>query len=91
MATSGTRAAAALAHAVKASGAIIQVDPNDFQLILARVENPLVVISEDKIFRTTYKYITSYKGLIFYAKSKEPLQIESTVEIIRAKSIWMPG
>ena len=87
----GAAAAAAIAQAIKASGVIVNVKPPDFQTVLARMENPLVVISEEKIFRTTYKYLTSYKGIAFFTKSKEPLQIDSRSEIVCAKSIWVPG
>ena len=38
-------AAAAIAQAIKASGAIVRMDPNDFQQIVARADEPLVVMS----------------------------------------------
>ena len=89
-AAGGAGAAAAVANAIKASGAIVQVEPVDFLNILAGVENPLVVYSEAGFLRP-YKYLTSYRGLCFYAKSKEPLNIRVQVELVHAKSIWMPG
>jgi len=84
-------AAAAIAQAIKASGAIVRVEPTDFMTILDKVENPLVVHSESKFFSTKYHYLTSYKGLIFYTKSVTSLMLRPSVEIIRAKSIWIPG
>ncbi len=84
-------AAAAIAQAIKASGAIVRVESMDFMTILNKVENPLVVHSESKFISTKYHYLTSYKGLIFYTKSTTPLMLRPSAEIIRAKSIWIPG
>jgi len=90
-ATGATAAAAAIAQAIKASGAIVRVEPTDFMTILDKVENPLLVCSESKFFSTKYHYLTAYKGLIFYTKSATPLMFRPSVELIRAKSIWIPG
>jgi hypothetical protein len=84
-------AGAAIAQAIKASGAIVRVEPSDFTTILDKVDSPLVVYSESKFFSTKYHYLTSYKGLIFYTKSLSPLMLRPSVELIRAKSIWIPG
>ena len=67
--------AAAVAQAIKASGAIVRVEPADFMTILDNVENPLLVYSESKFFSKKYRYLTAYKGLIFYAKSATPLML----------------
>lgn len=90
-AVGATAAAAAVARAIKASGAIVRVEPADFMTILDKVENPLLVYSESKFFSTRYRYLTAYKGLIFYAKSATPLMLRPSVELIRAKKIWIPG
>lgn len=91
-ATGGATAAAAIMQAIKASGAIVSVSPADFEALLSRVENPLVVIAEEKFLKkTTYKYLTSYKGLAFFTKSKSPLPIDSRAEVVRAKKIWIPA
>jgi hypothetical protein len=84
-------AAAAIAQAIKASGAIVRVESTDFMTILDRVDNPLVVTSESKFFSTKYHYLTAYKGLIFYTKTAMPLMLRPSVELIRAKNIWIPG
>lgn len=81
--------AAAMAEALKAVGAIVCVEPQDFLDILERIEKPLVVHSPSG-FLTKYKYITSYKGLTFFTKSKEALLIPASVEIITAKKIVIP-
>ena len=74
-AAAGAAAQAAIAQAIKASGAIVRVAPADFQAILARVESaPLVVTTKSKVFwKVTYKYLTGYKGLTFYAASPTPM------------------
>jgi hypothetical protein len=84
-------AGAAIANAIKASGAIVKVKPPDFETILARVEQPLVVITESHFFGTSYKYLTSYRGLCFYTKSSQPLQLPSKVELVAADRIWIPN
>jgi hypothetical protein len=85
-------AAAAIAQAIKASGAIVRMKPEDFQQIVHRADNPLVVISISKIFgRVSYKYIVSYKGLAFYTKSPSQLPMGIGVELVHAKQIWIPA
>lgn len=85
-------AAAAIAQAIKASGAIVRMEPNDFQRIVGRAEAPLVVLSTSKVFgRVSYKYLTSYKGLAFYTKSGSQLSLGSKAELVNAKNIWIPG
>ncbi len=87
----GGAAAAAVANAIKASGSIVRVETSDFQRILEKQDNPLVVVSNEWAFGRWYKYLTTYKGLTFFAKATEPIHISSTCEIIEAKKIWIPG
>ncbi len=90
-AAAGGAAAAAIAQAIKASGAIVSVESSDFLTILEKVDRPLVVCSESRFISTKYHYLTAYKGLIFYTKSLSPLMLRPSVEIVRAKKIWIPG
>ena len=83
-------AAAAISNAIKASGAIVQIDPWDFQELVARMEQPLVVYKEAS-FWSGYRYLTCYKGLYFFAKCKEALRLTGDIELIQAKSIWVPS
>ena len=83
-------AAAAINEAIKASGAIVQVEPEQFLRMLSKTESPLVVTAKTTFFRTRYKYLTSYKGLIFYAKSATPLELSMGVEVITAKKVSVP-
>lgn len=87
----GTSAAAAAVacNAIKASGAIILVEPNDFLDILAKNTDSIVVQSPPGFF-TKHKYLTTYKGLFFCTKSRDPLMIPANTEIINAKKIYIP-
>ena len=95
MAYAGGAAAAArataIASAIKASGAIVQVEPEDFLVILSKTNKPLVVLAEGEFLKTNYQYLTGCKGLIFYTKSPTPLQVPGDVELVVAKKIWIPG
>ena len=88
---SGAAIAAAIANAVKASGAIVRLDPPDFEIIVNKTREPLVVVAQGGLFTKNHQYLTSYKGLFFYCKSATPVQLPSGVEVIRAKTIWIPG
>ncbi len=83
--------AAAIANAIKASGAIVRVEPDDFILILSKVDKPLVVMATGWFMKTNYQYLTAYKGLIFFTKSSAPLLLPGGVELIAAKKIWIPN
>jgi len=87
----GAAVAAAIANAIKASGAIVKVEPEDFLRILGRMEEPLVVRARNAFLGATFKYLTSYKGLAFFTKSPEELHLPGKAEVILAKKIWIPG
>ena len=99
-AAAGAAAAAAIQNA-QAMGVIVRLDAEDFFNILLRSEEPLVVHSESKenffsrrfqhFAQRRHKYLTSYKGLAFYATSPIALPIPEHVEIVEAKRIWVPG
>ena len=54
-------------------------------------EAPLVVTAQGGFFSVKYQYLVSYKGLAFHTKSQIPLTLPSGIEIVTAKSIWVPG
>jgi hypothetical protein len=89
-AAAAAAAAAAIANAIKASGTIVQVAPEDFMAILAKSKTPLVVQAQGGVFTTKYSYLTSYKGLAFYTKVTTPLNLPGDMELVFAKKIWMP-
>jgi hypothetical protein len=91
MAAAGGAVAVMIANATKASGVIVRVSAENFMAILGRVDAPLVVHASGGIFSTRYQYLVSHKGLAFYTKSREPLQLPSGTELVNAESIWVPG
>ena len=94
MANAGGGAAAAyaaIAQAIKASGAIVRVEPEAFQAILNKAKEPLVVMAKGGLFKGNYQYLMGYKGLAFYTKSSTPLMLPHDAEIINSKQIWIPG
>jgi hypothetical protein len=84
-------AAAAIAQAIKASGVLVRLEPAEFMKVVGRVPDPLVVVATGGLFTKNFQYLTSYKGLAFYTKSDEPLELPATAEVIAAKGIWIPG
>jgi len=83
---------AALVQAVKASGVLVRIDPDDFLKILGKNRDALVVASSSSVLRKKeYHYLTSYKGLAFYAKSPQELVLPGNIELMHAKQIWMPS
>ena len=89
--TDGGAAAAAIRNAIKASGVIVHVDPVEFSNILRKIDQPLIVYSAPRMFSRRHQYLTSYKGLAFFTRSPEQIELPRNVEVIIAKSLWMPG
>jgi hypothetical protein len=83
-------AAAAVVQAIKASGVIVLLEPDAFAQLLQRIPGPLVVQAEGGFFKTKHVYLTSYKGLAFYAKSDEVLPLPANTELVLAEKIWIP-
>ncbi len=83
--------AAAIARAIKASGAIVKVEPEDFMAILSKTREPLVVMARGGFMKPNYQYLTAYKGVIFFTKSPAQLILPGGVELIASKQIWIPG
>ncbi len=83
--------AAAIAQAIKASGAIVQVNPDDFMYILSKTSRPLVITATGGMFKSNYQYMTGYKNFVFFTKSSTPLPLPGDAELIAANKIWIPG
>lgn len=81
----------AIANAVKAFGVVVTVSNRDFMTILQRTKEPLVVVSEKSFWSPNYKYISSYKGLTFYTKSNQPLNLPGDVELVASEKIRLPS
>ncbi|HSE34046.1 MAG TPA: hypothetical protein VLA93_20905 [Pyrinomonadaceae bacterium] len=82
---------AAIANAIKASGVVVQVSPEDFQRIVSKAEKPLVICATGGFFSTNYQYLTSYKGFAFFTKSKMPVDLSPKIETVMVEKIWIPG
>jgi len=59
--------------------------------MLSRQPDPVIVTSLTGVFTRRHQYLTSYKGLAFYTRSEDPLELPANAELITAKSMWMPG
>jgi hypothetical protein len=86
----GGYAAAAIANAVKASGAIVRLKGDDFIKVISRTENPVVVVSKGGFMKKDFDYLLAYKGFVFFARTKEELNLPGHAEIISAQQIWIP-
>ena len=82
---------AVIANAIKASGVVVRVTPEDFQKILAKADKPLVVWSKGGFFSRNHQYLTSYKGFAFHTKSGPPLELSPKIETVLAEKIWIPS
>ncbi|MCL2706579.1 MAG: hypothetical protein FWE97_00165 [Dehalococcoidia bacterium] len=82
---------AALVQAVKASGVLIRLEPDEFLKILGKNRDGLVVIAQGGFLNRGFRYITSYKGLAFFTKSSVELELPGGMEIVDARQIWMPS
>ena len=79
------------AQAIKASGAIVRVEPEDFLKILARSPEPLVISAPGGFLSGGHDYLTSYKGLAFFTNSPKPLELPQGAEAVTAQKIWIPS
>jgi hypothetical protein len=86
----GTAAAAAIANAIKASGAIIRLKEEDFIKIISRSEKPLIIFSRGGFMKKDFDYLTAYKGFIFYVRTKGEMNLPGDCEIVSAEQIWIP-
>jgi len=68
-----------------------RVAPAEFLRVLQQQREPLVVHAKGGFFLTSYRYLTSYKGLAFFTKSTTPLNPPSGCETVAAGGIWIPG
>lgn len=84
-------AAAAIAQAIKAMGILVEVEPGEFQKIVERSPEPLVVLTPPTRWAKRRSYLTSYRGLAFHTKTSEELIFGGRVETIFARRIAIPG
>jgi hypothetical protein len=87
----GAAAAAAIANAIKASGVLVRVAPAEFQKIVNRGGDLVVVVTPPSVWTSQRRYLTSYRGLAFFTKTTDELMFGSKAEIISCDKIWIPG
>ncbi len=68
-------------------GTGVRVRCEDFVNILSKNPEPLVIVTAEGFFTKLYKYVTAYKGFVFFTESLDRLDFDSTVEVIYAQSI----
>jgi hypothetical protein len=68
-------------------GTGVRIQLEDFLTILSRNQDPLVIVTSEGLFTKIYKYVTAYKGFVFFTESLDRLDFSSNIEIIYAQSI----
>jgi hypothetical protein len=76
--------------ATRVTSVLVRMEPAAFRKLLDRMKEPLVVVVESGVFKTSFHYLTSYKGLTFYTKSDKELGLPNGAEVITAEEISLP-
>ncbi len=77
-------------QALRSNGIFVELTAEDFQNLMNRSEGLVVVQATAGIFTKKLIYLTSYKGLAFYCKTRNELVVPSKHERIFAKSVSLP-
>jgi len=84
-------AAAAIAQAIKASGAIVRIEGRDFENLVRRLEDPLVIHSPPTgMFNKKHQYLTSCAGFVFHTRTDAPLTLPHKIPTVTAQKVWVP-
>lgn len=83
-------AAALIANAVKASGAIVKVVSEEFSKIVNLPNEPLIVVAHVGLLSKHFEYLLAYKGYVFFTKSNEALPMPADAGVVSAEKIWIP-
>ncbi len=89
-AAAGAAAQAAAINAMRCFGVVVTVNPDEFLDLVMRQECPLVVTATGGFFAKEYRYLMSYKGLAFFTKSADPLDLPADSEVVQSKKIYIP-
>ena len=90
MSGAAAAAAAAAVRAIKASGVIVRVEPDEFRKLVGHNAQGLVVHAVGGIFSTKHNYLMGYKGLAFYTSASEAIYVPGTCQVVEASKIWIP-
>jgi hypothetical protein len=84
-------AAAAIVQAIKASGAIVRIEARDFENLVRRLDEPLVIHSPPTgMFNKKHQYLTSCAGFVFHTRTDTALTLPHRAPTITAEKIWVP-
>ena len=84
-------AAAAIAQAIKASGAIVRIEARDFENLVRRLDEPLVIHSAPGgMFNRKHQYLTSCAGFVFHTRTDTALTLPHKIPTVTAEKIWTP-
>jgi hypothetical protein len=86
----GAAAAAAVIRAIKASGVIVRVPPDEFTTILEQNPQGLVVHARGGFMYRRHTYLMGYRGLAFCTLAPEAIPIPRGCQLVEAKRIWIP-
>jgi hypothetical protein len=89
-AAAGAAAAAAIANAIKASGTLVEVEPDEFSKLVERNQEALVVHAPAGLFGNKHRYLMGYRGLAFFTDTGHEMPL-GTAQVVLAKKIWIPG
>ncbi len=98
-ATTSAAAAEARRRAVTAMGLIVRVDSERFLDVLAKSQNPLVLMTPTIVMTWQgwrpgighkIRYATSYKGFLFVTDAATLLDLPEGVEVLAAEKINLP-
>ncbi len=87
----GAAAAGAIAQAIKASGAVVRLEADEFLRLVSRQPEPLVIRARGGFLEARWQYLTSFKGFVFFTKCSDALPIPGRAEVLEAKKIWVPS
>ena len=94
MPNTGAVTAAAVARAageaIKTCGPIITLGSQSFYDLVRTLVDPLVVTSQTGLFGKMHHYVTTWRGLTFYARSKTALPLQDKATLLEAERITVP-
>jgi len=85
----GMASGVAIATAMNSFNSHIVVEQSEFEQILARCDEPLVITFSGGFFSKKYRYATDYKGYLFCTKLPHPLDLPPNAEVVQAKSVGL--
>lgn len=54
-------------------------------------DEPIVVHATSGWFNIKPDYLTSFRGLVFYARAPQPMAVPSHAMVVEAQMVWVPA